>query len=147
MNIRWFSSLSKNDASIAGGKGASLGEMYNAKIPVPNGFVVTTHAFTQFLHEQDLTQEISSILSTVDTHVIHTVEQASEKIQGLILQAEMSTTFVAELIEQYNALGAAFVAIRSSATSEDGAEHAWAGQLNTYLNVTKDNVVPQVQLC
>ena len=87
--IRNFSTISKNDADIAGGKGASLGEMTQAGISVPPGFVVLAEAFEKFLEETDLNVEIVSILHSVNHKEIHTVENASEKIQALILGAKM----------------------------------------------------------
>ena len=87
--IRNFSTISKNDADIAGGKGASLGEMTQAGISVPPGFVVLAEAFEKFLEETDLNVEIVSILHSVNHKEIHTVENASEKIQALIFGAKM----------------------------------------------------------
>lgn len=80
--IRAFALLGRNDATIAGGKGASLGEMTQAGIPVPPGFVVLAHTFDRFLVETDLTQEIGAILATVRHDEMHTVERASEKIHS-----------------------------------------------------------------
>lgn len=64
--VRTFGSLNKYDAAIAGGKGASLGEMTQAGIPVPPGFVVLADTFERFLHEADLLQEIDAIVGTVE---------------------------------------------------------------------------------
>ncbi len=93
--LRTFSQLNKNDAAIAGGKGASLGEMTNADIPVPPGFVVLSAAFEKFLEETDLNIEIDSLLEKVKHEDINTVEQASEKIQALILSAKCQTILLA----------------------------------------------------
>ncbi len=79
--IREFSKLGRNDAALAGGKGASLGEMTQAGIPVPPGFVVLSAVFERFLDETDLRVEIDSILHKVNHKEIHTVENASERIQ------------------------------------------------------------------
>ena len=79
--IKNFKDLTKEDVAIAGGKGASLGEMTKAGIPVPEGFVVLSDAFEQFLKETDLNVEIEAILDTVKHEEIHTVENASEQIQ------------------------------------------------------------------
>src|SRR3989344_8120913 len=89
MFIKFFKDISKQDTAIAGGKGASLGEMTQAGIPVPSGFVVLAEAFEEFLKETDLNVEIDSILHTVKHEEMHTVEHASEKIQALILDAKM----------------------------------------------------------
>lgn len=77
--LRDFKKLDKNDANIAGGKGASLGEMTQAGIPVPPGFVVLSASFERFLEETDLNVEIDAILNSVDHKAIHTIDNASEK--------------------------------------------------------------------
>ena len=142
-----FSNLNKNDANIAGGKGASLGEMTQAGIPVPDGFVVLSSTFDHFLHETDLVQEIDSILKTVDHKAVHTIESASEKIRGLIENQEFPEDIGKEIREQFKKLNSEFVAVRSSATAEDGAEHAWAGQLDSFLNTDKNTLLENVKKC
>lgn len=144
---RNFKDLKKKDSDIAGGKGASLGEMTNAGIPVPEGFVVLSTTFDQFLRETDLTQEIDSILHSVDHKEIHTVEEASEKIQGLIKSASMPKDIADDIEKQFEDLNTEFVAVRSSATAEDGQDHAWAGQLDSFLNTTEKNLLEKVQHC
>mgnify|MGYP001570003228 CR=1 FL=1 len=90
MNLtRNFNKISKSDASTAGGKGASLGEMTQAGIVVPPGFVVLSSAFEKFLEETDLNVEIDSILHSVNLKEMRTIENASEKIKDLILKAEI----------------------------------------------------------
>src|SRR5689334_11436690 len=84
-----FAKLSKQDVNIAGGKGASLGEMTGAGIPVPPGFVVLAGAFEEFLKATDLNVELDAILDHVDHTQMHQVNDASEKIQALILGKEM----------------------------------------------------------
>jgi phosphoenolpyruvate synthase/pyruvate phosphate dikinase len=142
-----FSELTKNSVDLAGGKGASLGEMTSAGIPVPPGFVVLAITFEKFLEETDLNVEVAAILDTVDHNVMHTVEQASEKIQGLIKQVQMPVDIAEEVKKEFVKLDAEFVAVRSSATAEDGAENAWAGQLDSYLNTTQDQLLEKVQHC
>ena len=122
-----FSQLFKTDSDIAGGKGASLGEMLSIGIPVPDGFVVLASTFEYFIKETDLIQEIDSILDKVDHKAIHTVEKASEKIRSLILSKNIPEDIKTEIMSSFDAMGTEFVAVRSSATAEDGAEHAWAG--------------------
>lgn len=142
-----FSDLSKKDANIAGGKGASLGEMAQSGIPVPDGFVVLSSTFDHFLKETDLAQEIDAILKTVDHKAIHTVESASEKIRGLIENTEFPEDIGREIVENFKKLGSEFVAVRSSATAEDGAEHAWAGQLDSFLNTDNTTLLNNVRRC
>ncbi len=145
--IRNFKGLTKSDAHLAGGKGASLGEMTKAGIAVPPGFVVLSNAFERFLEETVLHAEIDAILHSVNHKEIHTVESASEKIKSLILSRDMPADIEKVIMKEYKALGAQWVAVRSSATAEDGADHAWAGQLESYLNTPEDEVLEKVKHC
>lgn len=145
--IREFKDISKNDAATAGGKGASLGEMTQAGIPVPPGFVILADSFEQFLRETDLNVEIDSILEGVKHEEMHTVENASEKIQSLILGAKMPDDIASEVKKYFTELGAQYVAVRSSATAEDSASAAWAGQLDSFLNTSEATLLENVQRC
>lgn len=145
--IKNFSNIGKNDAGIAGGKGASLGEMTRAGIPVPSGFVVLADTFERFIEETDLNVEIDNLLHDVDIQAMHTIEKASEEIQSLIKNAKMPEDIAKDILTNFEKLGAEFVAVRSSATAEDSASAAWAGQLDSYLNTTKDNLLEKVQDC
>lgn len=153
-----FGDLGKNDAGIAGGKGASLGEMTQAGIPVPPGFVVLSGAFERFCEETDLNVEIDAILHSVNHKEIHTVDVASEKIQALILAEEMPEDIGKEISEGYRKLWAkpapsersdstGYVAVRSSATAEDSSSAAWAGQLDSFLNTTEEKLIENVKRC
>jgi pyruvate,water dikinase len=145
--IKDFKDLTKKDSQIAGGKGASLGEMTKAGIPVPPGFVVTSQAFEYFLKETDLAQEIESALKKVNHKEMESVERASENIRELIENVSMPEDLKKEILNFHKKLDAEFVAVRSSATSEDGAEHAWAGQLDSFLNTQKEDLIKNVQRC
>lgn len=145
--VRAFEGLGKNDAGIAGGKGASLGEMTQAGIPVPPGFVVLAAAFEKFLEEANLNQELDTIFHSVRHEEMRTVELASEKIQLLITGAQMPVDIADAIRTAHVALGAEYVAVRSSATAEDSQSAAWAGQLDTFLNTTPDSLLENVQKC
>src|SRR3989344_4309840 len=144
---RDFRKLNKDSVSIAGGKGASLGEMTNADIPVPAGFVILANAFENFLEETDLNVEIDTILHSVKHKEIHTVENASEKIKALILKAEMPQDIAIEIQKFFKNLNSKYVAVRSSATAEDSVSAAWAGQLESYLNTTEENLLENIKKC
>jgi phosphoenolpyruvate synthase/pyruvate phosphate dikinase len=144
---RKLKQLSKNNTDIAGGKGASLGEMINNKIPVPDGFVVLSSAFEKFIQDNDLNTEIDSVLDSIEEDAIHTIENASEKIQCLILNLDVPEEIQKEILDSFKKLDSKFVAVRSSATCEDSALAAWAGQLESYLNTTKDNLIENVKKC
>ncbi|USN53355.1 MAG: hypothetical protein H6760_04295 [Candidatus Nomurabacteria bacterium] len=145
--IHFFKQIGKKDAGLAGGKGASLGEMTQAGIPVPPGFVIAAEAFERFLAETDLGVEIQAQLAKVDKREMHTIDLASEIIQGLILKAKMPKDIAREISAAHARLQASYVAVRSSATAEDSASAAWAGQLDTYLNTTKAQLLKNVQRC
>jgi len=142
-----FKKLGKNNTDIAGGKGASLGEMTQAGIPVPPGFVVLSTTFDEFIKELDLAQEIDAILDKVNHKDINSVEVASEKIQALIKNVKMPERIEKDILENFKQLDTEFVAVRSSATAEDGADNAWAGQLDSYLNTKEENLLEKVQHC
>lgn len=166
--IKTFDKLSKNDVQLAGGKGASLGEMTQAGIPVPPGFVILSNAFEMFIKKTGLDIEIDSALDSVNKEKIHTVEHASEKIKALILDADIPSDLQNEIRQAYEQLknlktpdssiktppllhkqgsGEFFVAVRSSATAEDSASAAWAGQLDSFLNTTETNLLENVKKC
>lgn len=143
-----FSEIGKNDAAIAGGKGASLGELTQAGIRVPPGYVILSSAFEKFLETSDINIEINTILKTVNVDAMHTVEQASAQIQRLILEEkEIPKEIEQEILNSFKELDTEFVAVRSSATAEDSAEAAWAGQLDTFLNTTEKTLLHNVREC
>jgi len=144
---RTFDHLSKDTVDIAGGKGASLGEMTQAGITVPPGYVVLTDAFERFLDETDLRQIVRAELSKVDDDAIHTAERASEQIQNLIKKEAVPEDIKTAILDAFTTLNTQYVAVRSSATSEDSAENAWAGQLDSFLNTTEDTLLENVKNC
>jgi len=142
-----FKQLSKKDVGIAGGKGASLGEMTGAGIPVPPGFVVLASAFDRFLEETDIDVEIEAILHKVKHGDMNSVELASEKIRALILSAKMPSDLQKEIIHEFGKLKCPLVAVRSSATAEDSSTTSWAGELESYLNTNKKTLLENVKKC
>ncbi|MFH0711852.1 MAG: phosphoenolpyruvate synthase [archaeon] len=154
--IKWLSDLSKKDLKLAGGKGANLGEIFNAKFPVPQAFVITTDAFFHFLKETKLEQKIKDILNKIDVDETHDLTKKAKEIRELITQAEMPQNLKNEITEAYdnfnvdlneirNSPGALailkssresiFVSVRSSATAEDQADASFAGQQSSYINI------------
>ena len=142
-----FNKLNKKNADIAGGKGASLGEMTQASIPVPEGYVILSDAFERFILETHLTAEIDSILHKVNHEEIHTVDHASEEIKALILSKDMPKDLEKDIMTSFKELNTKYVAVRSSATAEDSSTAAWAGQLESYLNTTQDALLEKVKHC
>lgn len=145
--VKILKKINKSDISIAGGKGANLGELMKIGILVPPGFVILSTAFEYFLEKADLNIEIDSILHSVDIKKMHTIEDASEKIKALILGATVPDEIIDETKKSFKELDVSFVAVRSSATSEDSKTAAWAGQLETYLNTTEQNLLKNIKKC
>ena len=145
--IKTFRKIRKEDVFVAGGKGASLGEMVNAGILVPNGFVITSQAFEFFLKENDLIQEIESILKKVRHKEMESIERASEQIKEHILNAKIPPQLLKDIKQSFSRLKSKFVAVRSSATLEDGKDHAWAGQLDSFLNANSKNLEENIKKC
>lgn len=145
--IRDFKNLSKDDVDIAGGKGSSLGAMTKMGLSVPSGFVILSNTFEKFLEATDLNVEIKAILHSVNKKEMYTIENASKKIRALILQAEIPEDIIKEIRKYFKKLGTRYVAVRSSATAEDSANAAWAGQLESYLNTTAKDLLENVKKC
>ncbi|MFB6226186.1 MAG: PEP/pyruvate-binding domain-containing protein [Candidatus Paceibacteria bacterium] len=146
-NIKGFNELDSNSTDQAGGKGASLGEMTNADIPVPPGFVVLSEAFDEFLNANSLHSEIDAKLHQADKDDTNSIEQASEAIQGLIKNKNFPEKLKQQVEERFEQLNCEYVAVRSSATEEDSDESAWAGQLNTFLNTNKETLCENIKKC
>lgn len=142
-----FKQLNKKASAIAGGKGASLGEMTRAGIPVPPGFVVLAGAYTAFLERTDLSVEIDAMWDKINPDDMASVEHASEEIQDLIVNKEIPEDIAKLIFHSFEELSSEFVAVRSSATAEDSDTAAWAGQLESYLYVTKEDLLDKVRLC
>lgn len=145
--LRPFEKIGKTDTDVAGGKGASLGEMTQAGIPVPPGFVVLAGAFDRFIQETGITAQIDAVLHKVNHQDTNSIEQASEQIQAMILSQQIPEDLSKKILASFAKLGAKYVAVRSSATAEDSAAAAWAGQLDTFLNTTQDNLLENVKKC
>lgn len=149
--ILWFEQVKKTDIPLVGGKGANLGEMYQAGIPVPNGFCVTAHAYFEFLQKTSLKQKILTELSGLNTQDSKQLLEASKKIKTAILGADMPDELEVEIADAYHKLSGASdqkVAVRSSATAEDLPDASFAGQQETYLNIKGyEDVIKHVQMC
>lgn len=145
--IKHFKDLSKKDVAIAGGKGASLGEMTQAELPVPPGFVVLANCFDRFCEETDIAVDIEALLKKVNHKDTNSVEQASEKIREIIRTATMPKDIMVEILSNVKKLKSKFMAVRSSATAEDSKIASWAGELETYLNVQEKEILRYVQMC
>ena len=157
--IKDFKEISKSDLNIAGGKGANLGEMIKIGIPVPSGFVVLAEAFERFLEKTDINAEIRARWDRINIEDIESVEENSEIIRNLILEDKMPEEIEKEILDAFDKLKAKpahlakqgeagkYVAVRSSAPAEDSKIDSWAGELETYLNTTKENLIENIKKC
>ena len=119
------------DTGIAGGKGASLGEMTQAGIPVPPGFVVLTKAFGAYIEETNIDVEIDAALNKSITMKCKP-SKPHRIIYSLIERTPVPDSISHNVLESFHELQAMYVAVRSSATTEDGSAAAWAGQLESF---------------
>jgi rifampicin phosphotransferase len=128
--IYWFEGLEKLDLAILGGKGVNLVRLRQAELPVPSGFVITTAAYRAFIERNNLTNN----------------EPA--QLHEQILKAPLPSELRRAITEAYVRLGVQKVAVRSSATSEDLEEASFAGQHDSYLNVSgEEEVLKAVRGC
>jgi len=169
--VVWFENLTKDSLSIAGGKGANLGEMTRLRLPVPPGFAITTRAFDTFLEANKINEKIQQVIAETNVDDTQQLLAASSRIKQLIINSEMpldirnvtlsayknlSFTYTAmkEMIhpEAVKLISAgrdlALVAVRSSATAEDLPSASFAGQQATFLNVRgNQNFLEAVKSC
>ncbi|MCU0679710.1 MAG: hypothetical protein MUF50_00130 [Planctomycetes bacterium] len=146
-SIKFFKEIDKKSVAIAGGKGASLGEMTKAGLAVPPGFVILSHSFDRFLEETDLFQSIDSELHKTNYNDINSVDKTSAIIREMIHEAKMPIDLSKEIVANFKKLKTKYVAVRSSATAEDSSVASWAGELETYLNTTDKRLLENVKRC
>ncbi|MBI4498610.1 MAG: phosphoenolpyruvate synthase [Chloroflexi bacterium] len=152
--VTWFEELSREAVPIAGGKGANLGEMTKAGLPVPPGFVVTVDAYRRFYQESGLADEVAARLARLNVDDPAQLRDVSEALQGLIRRARVPDEVRRAIADAYTTLSQRqgvereFVAVRSSATVEDTAQFSFAGMFQSFLNVRgPDELVRRVKDC
>ncbi len=146
--VVWFNEVTKEDIPLVGGKGANLGEMTNAQIPVPPGFIVTSNAYFDFLRQTKLVDKIRPLLESIDVNDSKQLQQVAAQVRRVISKAAMPPEIAKEIEQAYIKMGRGLVAVRSSATAEDLPEASFAGQQRTFLNVQGEKeVVVAVQEC
>ncbi len=152
--IRWFEELDRDDVAEVGGKGANLGEMTRAGLPVPPGFVVTVEAFRRFQEATGLDREAERRLSGLDVDDSEALNEAAEALQEAVRRGEVPGDVRREIEEAYGELASRegvedpAVAVRSSATVEDTAQYSFAGMFQSFLNVRgADALVERVRDC
>jgi pyruvate,water dikinase len=146
-SILWFSEVHKEDVPLVGGKGANLGEMTNAGLPVPPGFIITAGAYFDYLKATGIDAQIAEKLEGLNVEDSKDLQARAEDVQKLIVATPLPEQLKKEIVESYHKLKEdtktenLYVAVRSSATAEDLADASFAGQQATYLNIIGDEEV------
>jgi len=150
--VVWLEEVGKEDLSMVGGKGASLGEMIKIGVPVPGGFAVTAHAFRDFINRTGIADKLFEALK-VDVNKESQLLKAEETAKSLIMNAKVPADLEQAIKSRYEELceregEMVFVAVRSSATAEDLPDASFAGQQETYLNTRgAEDVFDAVKKC
>lgn len=143
--VRWFEELTIDDIPIVGGKNASLGDMYRELTPkgidIPNGFAVTAEGYRYVLSSAGITDKLKEALSGLDTSNVEDLSRRGKKCRELVLNAGIPDDMWEEIKQAYDELCKEYgeetdVAVRSSATAEDLPTASFAGQQETYLNIS-----------
>ncbi|MEM3362028.1 MAG: phosphoenolpyruvate synthase [Candidatus Anstonellaceae archaeon] len=152
-NILWFDEIDKSFLPDVGGKGANLGEMKRAGLPIPDGFCVTVAAYFKFLDYNNLRPFIKEMLENLDSEDYDKLVKVSQTIKTKLLSSTIPEEIKRDVIGAYNELckrkgKEVYVAVRSSATAEDLPEASFAGQQATFLNVSGElDVLQAVKEC
>ncbi|MGI9335108.1 MAG: PEP/pyruvate-binding domain-containing protein, partial [Gammaproteobacteria bacterium] len=145
--IRWFSELGTNDVASVGGKNASLGEMYSELshqgVNVPNGFAVTAQAYRYVLDRANAWDDLHEALDGLDPEDPRQLARSGQRCRDIVYAAPIPDRLRTQILQAFARLRAEYgaelsVAVRSSATAEDLPTASFAGQHDTYLNITGD---------
>jgi len=152
--ILWFKDLRTKDIPLVGGKCANLGEVSGILgIPVPDGFAVTAHAYGVFLKKTGADKKVESLLSQMDESDMESLEETSKKLRAYIESLPMPPEIERIIIDSFEKLCESAgkkdmaVAVRSSATAEDLPGASFAGLQDTFLNITRKNLLNSIKKC
>jgi len=146
--ILWFDQVSKKDIPLVGGKNASLGEMFSKLtqkgVKIPNGFALTTDAYWHYLRINKIDKELKKIFQKFNPKSIKSLQKTGKLSRNLILRGKLPEDLKKEIITAYRELGKKYgsnldVAVRTSGVAEDTLGASFAGQFETYLNVSGEN--------
>ena len=148
MAVLWLDEIDATDLETVGGKGASLGELTAAGLPVPPGFVVTAGTYRRFIEAAEIDEALFDAVA-VDHEDSDALAAAQERAHELIMGTPLPESVREEIVAAYRdvADGEAFVAVRSSATAEDLPDASFAGQQETFLNVREETLLERVKEC
>ena len=146
--IKQLQEVSMQDVAAVGGKNASLGEMLSQLarkgINVPDGFATTATAFRQFLQHNNLNEPLDALMRQLDHQQYTNLKETGAKARALLQEAELQPDLREEIVRTYHACSGSkdlTVAVRSSATAEDLPEASFAGQHESFLNVTGEQAL------
>ncbi len=155
--IKWFGEIGIEDVAQVGGKNASLGEMYqnltSEGVRVPNGFAITAEAYRYMLDFNDTWKILHKELDDLDPNDIKQLQKSGAACRKAIQECEFPSDLKNEILDGYEKLKQEYgetlsMAIRSSATAEDSPEASFAGQNDTYLNITtKEELLEAYKRC
>ena len=157
-NILWFKEIDKKDLSLVGGKNASLGEMFselNKKgVNIPDGFSITTKVYWEFLKENKIENELKELFDNFDPNSIKNLRETGKRARDLFMKGDFPEKTKEEIVNAYQELSKKYnqkntdVAVRSSAVCEDAPTDSFAGQFETFLNVSgREELLKSVKKC
>ena len=153
-----FKEITKKDVSLVGGKNASLGEMISQLskkgVNVPDGFALTTQAYWHFVKENQLDKKLREIFKKFNPKSIKSLKETGRKARGLILRSKFPKELKEKIIRSYQQLSKKYkqrnveVAVRSSGVAEDAPTMSFAGQFETFLNISGEkNLLRAIKKC
>jgi len=147
MPVAWLNAVSGSDIDTAGGKGASLGELRGAGLPVPSAFIVTADTYRTFIDEAGIAEDLFEAVD-VDSEDSTALASAEQRARELIMNTEWPDPVRETILDAYGDFGDdPFVAVRSSATAEDLPDASFAGQQETFLNVDREDLLDRIKRC
>jgi len=156
--ILWFKEISAKDISLVGGKNASLGEMYSQLskkgVNIPNGFALTSETFRYLLRENNMDKKLKKIFEKFNLKSIKSLQETGRRARSLILKSRFPEDLKAEIIKSYKKLSKKYgenntdVAVRSSGVAEDLPSASFAGQFETFLNISgEEDLLKAIKKC
>jgi len=157
-HILWYQNVSIKDVLLVGGKNASLGEMIRELskkgIQIPDGFALTTKAYWYYLKANKIDQKLKEIFQKFDPKNIKSLQETGKAAREAILEGEFPEGLKKEIVKAYQKLSQKYgqkntdVAVRTSGVAEDQPTTSFAGQFETYLNVSgKENLLKAIKKC
>ncbi len=156
-NVKWFQEIGIEDVAEVGGKNASLGEMYqnlvSEGVRVPNGFAITSTAYVHLLEANGAWEKLHEQLDELNVSSVDALQSAGKNCRDIVYNCDIPADLKSDILSAYKILKEEYgetlsVAVRSSATAEDSPEASFAGQNDTYLNISSaDELLDAYKRC